>query len=359
MYLINNFKIAFFMWIFVFISGYQKQAGCGDKTNQADKLSSRNWASLAPIPQPIFGSCAVVFHNKLHILGGGTNNGCSSAHQVYDPGTDSWELKAALPDPGGRGWGQPSLYKEKIYLFGGCDKDWVGSATAWVYDPFADKWTDLSDMPVKRFNGGAVTVGNYIYIFGGHTGENNGIRGPRTFKEQLKSLYRYDPAYDTYTRLSDAPETMNFINYTHYKGSIYAISGCEHEKYVPGPDGDTYYSFGQGVLRYDVARDTWTKISTPRMQRTWTLTQCSPFASFGSKIFIVGGRPTTLTRLALAEYYDIEEDRFVRIPDLPYTRCCGSGAVINGVLYVTGGFYGPEGDIKAVVKETLAIKISN
>ena len=58
-----------------------------------------------------------------------------------------------------------------------------------------------------------------------------------------------------YTKLSDAAKTMNFLNYCHYQGYIYVISGCEHEKYVHGHDGETYYSFGQGVLKYDVDKD--------------------------------------------------------------------------------------------------------
>ncbi len=335
---------------------------CGSWRQQAfaqgaPVITADKWTPLAPIPQPIFGSCAVVLEGRLHILGGGTSSGCSAAHQVYDPKTDSWEQKAALPDAGGRGWGQPSVWQGKIYFFGGCDQDWVGTTTAWVYDPQADRWSELAPLPEKRFNGAAVMVGDYIYLFGGHTGANHGRQGPRTYEEELHTIYRFDPAGNSYTRMKDIPETMNFINYCEYQGSIYAIHGCEHEKYVPGHDGETCYSFGQGIYKYDVAADSWTRIGTPRLQRTWTLTQCSPHIISGSRIPLVGGRPTTLTRLALAEYYDIEADRFVRLPDLPYTRCCGSGAVIDGVLYVTGGFFGPEGLLYNVAKETLAIRV--
>jgi N-acetylneuraminic acid mutarotase len=354
----SSFRPSKFFLVLVLAGIVTVSAFCQDGALK-ERFSKNQWTQVASIPEPIFGSCAVVLDGKLHILGGGKDKGASAAHQVYDPQTDSWSLKASLPDPGGRGWGLPSVYKDRIYLFGGCDALWAGTKTAWVYEPETDKWSDITPMPVERMNGAAVTVGDCIYIFGGHTGLNNGRTGPRIYEEQLRSVFRYNPDKNTYTRQTDAPETMNFLNYYYYDGAVYVISGCEHEKYVPGYDGETYYSFGQGVLRYDIAGDSWKKISTPRLQRTWTLTQCSPMAGENGRMYIVGGRPTTLTRLYLCEYYDIENDRFVKLPDLPYTRCCGSGAVIDGVLFVTGGFFGPEGLLHQVARETLALRVAD
>lgn len=230
-----------------------------------------------------------------------------------------------------------AVHNGKIYLFGGgTGKRWLGMPDAWVYDPTTDKWSDLSDMPIQRLNGAAVTAGDYIYIFGGHKGE---LIGRRSREEEIVTTYKYDPSSDTYTRVADMPETGCFIVSAYYKGYIYAIPGCEHELFKLEGGDKSEYVWGEGVLRYDPANDFWIKLNTPRIQqRTWCLTQLSTHAAIGSKLYIFGGCPPSRVQTDLATYYDMENDSFSRIEPLSYTRCCGASGVVNGKIYVMGGF---------------------
>jgi N-acetylneuraminic acid mutarotase len=328
--------VCIFALIAVFMSGCQTQS----KVTRAGK----NWKVLSPIGKHVYGMTTAVLDNKIHLLGGVHGEDWTDPvdfHQVYDPTSDSWSLLEPIPDPcWGIGWGMSAVYGGQIYLFGGGSGPGLeGSVRAWVYDPIIDAWSHLADMPVERINGAAVTAGDYIYIFGGHRDHT-----PPT--DELISAYRYDPSTDTYERVANMPETATFITRSFYKGYIYAISGLEHEWLGQPSEPQINYVYGQGVLKYDVAGDSWTKLDIPRIrQRTYTLTQLCTNPANGSKLFVLGGKPPGSQRTNLAAYFDMETETFGQIDPMPKGRCCGSSAVVNGKIYVSGGFWADVDDV--------------
>jgi hypothetical protein len=319
--------------IAIFISGCQTQS--------MDMRAGKNWEVLAPIGKHVYGMTTAVLDGKVHLLGGVPGEDWTdpdNLHQVYDPATDSWDLLASIPDPcGGLGWPMSAVYGGKIYLFGGgAGPGLEGSGRVWVYDPDIDEWSGLSDMPVERMNGVAVTAGDYIYIFAGHR-----IHTPPA--DELVSSYKYDPSTDTYTRVANIPETATFITRAYYNGNIYVIPSLEHEWLG---EEIIEYVYSQGVLKYDVEADSWTKLNIPRIrQRTFTLTQLCTDVAIGSKLFILGGRPADGERINLAAYFDMETETFGQADPMPKGRCCGSAAVVDGKIYVSGGFWDDVDDV--------------
>ena len=321
----------------IFVNGCQRE-------QYTSTEAGKNWKILSPIGKHVYGMTTAVLDNKIHLLGGVHGKDWTDPidfHQVYDPCFDEWSELAPIPDPnGGIGWGMSAVYKGQIYLFGGGSGPGLeGSARAWVYDPTTDEWSGLSDMPVERINGAAVTVGDYIYIFGGHR-----LHTPPA--DELISAYKYDPSTDSYERIANMPETATFITRAYYKGYIYAIPGLEHEWLGQPGEPQISYVYGQGVLKYNVANDVWTKLDIARIkQRTFTLTQLSTNPVIGSKLFVLGGRPPEGQRTNLAEYFDMETETFVQTEPMPKGRCCGSGAVVNDKIYVSGGFWADVDDV--------------
>lgn len=290
------------------------------------------WRILADIPTPRFGGAGAVVNNKLHMFGGvdmnpHTPTGALTAravelHHIYDPATDSWSPAAPMPDR--KGWPAIAVYKGKIYLFGGDNKaiDASMTKTAWAYDPVADTYTDIAPLRHPRCYSYAVTVGDYIYIFGARTLRSDGSAD--------RTTYRYDPATDTYKRMADLPEGARFIVHGSYNGCIYAVHG--------ETDFETY---ADGVLKYDVAANKWTKLNIPRIeQRKWYLSQHSTHAAIGSRLFILGGMSkVTNERSDRATYFDMETETFGEVERMPSGRCCAVAGVINGKIYVAGGFW--------------------
>jgi len=264
------------------------------------------------------------------VLGGAE----SDAHQVYDAASNSWTSKAPLPHSEGIGWGMAAVFRDKIYLFGGgYGKERRGDEKAWVYDPAADQWSSKAPMPVRRMQGAAVTAGNAIYIIGGHLGTQKTSR-----EEEIKSTYRYDPLKNSYTQVADMPESGIFIVSTYYKGNIYVVPGVERTVKNPTDAGQGYI-WADGLMKYNPAKDVWTKLNIPRPQRaTWVNTQQSSSVAIGPKLYLPGGgTPPDRRRTDLAFYYDMDQEKFVELGRLPKVRCCSGGGVVNGKLYIVGG----------------------
>lgn len=62
-------------------------------------------------------------------------------------------------------------HSTNIYVFGGLDCDQEAMYTAEVYDTQTKQWTQLPDMPGKRYGSAAGVVGNKIYVVGGFCDE--------------------------------------------------------------------------------------------------------------------------------------------------------------------------------------------
>ena len=292
----------------------------------------KDWKKLAAIPTPGFGMASVVLDGKLHVLGGSEMD----SHQVYDPRADAWSQLAALPAGEGVGWPMAAPLNGRIYLFGGgYGKQWRGEAAAWVYDPGADRWRAIAPMPERRMQGAAVAADGAIYIIGGHRGSAKLSR-----EEEIRTVYRYDPAANRYTRVADMPETGIFIVSAWYQGNIWVVPGVERTVKDPGPNRDAYV-WADGLMKYNPARDRWTKLNLPRPQKaTWLITQQASHAALGPRLILAGGgAPPDRRRSDLVFYFDMDRERFETLGRLPEVRCCATAGVVEGKLYVVGGFY--------------------
>lgn len=307
--------------------------GAGEDTAVLDEqIGTGSWKVLADVPVGRFGGAAAVVDGELHLFGGVNMNphtpeGQDKAqavnlHHVYDPATNTWSEGAPMPDK--KGWPAIAVRKGKIYIFGGDNKAIDRSMTteSWMYDPKTDTYEDITALPHPRSYCHGVTVGDYIYIFGARTLRSDGASDQSTF--------RYDPRKDTYKRMADLPEGARFIVHGSYRGRIYAVHG--------ETDLETY---ADGVLKYDVRGNKWTKLDIPRIeQRKWYLSQHSTHVSLGSKLFVLGGwSKVTASRSSRATYFDMATETFGEVERMPNGRCCGAAGVIDGKLLVAGGFW--------------------
>lgn len=149
----------------------------GDHADVDDTLlldpETRRWHPGRPAPTARNSAAGAVLDNKLHIVGGrrSTAGGIRNlaAHEVYDPETDAWSMRAPLPKAQG-GLAAAAL-DGRLYAFGG---EFFGARSgvydeAWAYDPDADSWQAMAPMPVARHGLGAVMLADGIHLIGGAT----------------------------------------------------------------------------------------------------------------------------------------------------------------------------------------------
>ncbi|OLE61044.1 MAG: hypothetical protein AUG10_02935 [Gemmatimonadetes bacterium 13_1_20CM_2_70_10] len=135
--------------------------------------STDTWSSKAPMPTARAELTAGVVNGILYVIGGRTGGGESASVSVgtveaYDPTTDTWTTRAAMPTP--RQDATVGVVNGTIYVVGGFSAS-SGSVlnTVEAYNPIADAWTTKQAMPTARsFLSGGV-VGGVLFAVGGNT----------------------------------------------------------------------------------------------------------------------------------------------------------------------------------------------
>lgn len=155
------------------------------------------WAKRAPMPTPRSGGGKAVIDGKIYVAGGRPPGG--HAFEVYDPATDTWEK---LPDlPTQRNHLAMAAINGKIFVAGG--RTGPGAMAERVdvveiYEPKTRVWSRGAPLPAPR--GGITSAVNAgcLFIFGGE-GERTHVLG------LTPNAYGYDPRADRWTQLPDLP----------------------------------------------------------------------------------------------------------------------------------------------------------
>ncbi len=172
-----------------------------------------SWKALAPIPTKRGSPVAAAVGGKLYVIGGAAPHTGSSetavhparphrsveANEAYDPATNSWAARSALPTA--RNHAAIGVVSNKIYVIGGR----IGAAFMSVpasntdvveeYDPAVDQWGGLkAPMPTARSASAWGTYRGRIYVAGG---EQRSAQSYGTYR----ALEGYDPATNRWSVL--------------------------------------------------------------------------------------------------------------------------------------------------------------
>ena len=137
--------------------------------------TAKVWTPLPSMPTPRLAFAIATFNNKIYTFGGYTVvNGVqtpSAAAQVYDPAANTWailpNLPTALSYPGA------AVLNNKIYILGGnaapSNMAPVISGINVEYDPTAGTYATKASLLTPRWRVGAASLFNTVYTFGGLT----------------------------------------------------------------------------------------------------------------------------------------------------------------------------------------------
>ncbi len=130
----------------------------------------------------------------------------------YQPLTNTWTQLADLPDP--RDNGIAVGFDGKFYHFGGMATSTISAFRrddTWEYDPVTNQWRVLTPMPGERSDGGAIVIGEHIYVAGGNISN---------------TIFQYSPAEDQWEVI---PIVDGFVRedaaVVAYQGEIWIIGG--------------------------------------------------------------------------------------------------------------------------------------
>ena len=115
-----------------------------------------------------------------------------------------------------------------VYAFGGIDADPNHEATeehsVQVYNARTDTWSTRTPSPslATAKSNGASRIGNKIYLSGG------GVDVQSAPDLWLKSLHRYDPSLDRWTRLADMPHPSGLGVSGVIDGKLFVLTGYDN-----------------------------------------------------------------------------------------------------------------------------------
>uniref|UniRef100_A0A8C0GP12 BACK domain-containing protein n=1 Tax=Chelonoidis abingdonii TaxID=106734 RepID=A0A8C0GP12_CHEAB len=227
------------------------------------------------------------------------------------------------------------------------------------------EWRRLGQFPDgPRFRHAATVLDNMLYVLGGK--HYYGVR------DMLATAFRYDPAQDSWQRLADMPSARSSFPAVGVAGRIYALGGMSEDAYCT-----------DGVQCYDPPADAWrpcTPLPAPlcghaactldgaiyvsggcdgsNKCRAWLLqlglggpsAQLAPMLeeraghimeALGGQLYVAGGlrwRDRGYIDQLACEVYSPGPDAWVRLSPLPQAHVGGASAVLQGELYVLGGY---------------------
>jgi N-acetylneuraminic acid mutarotase len=184
--------------------------------------------SLGPAPpRPRFASAVELIGDELHLVGGWSfdraNNVSVATHDVYDVVAKTYRERAAAPTA--RNHALSGVIDGKLYVTGGRGpghegRDASNLTATEVYDPATDSWERRAALPTPRSGGAAAVLGGKLYVLGG------GLPGD----EVHAVVERYDPATDSWERLGDLPVAMTGQRAVAVDGSLYVVGGFATSK---------------------------------------------------------------------------------------------------------------------------------
>ena len=238
-------------------------------TVEAYSLDDDSWRSLPPLPMRMHHVNAAVVDDKIIVAGAltGFDFAGNQTVVVFDPVTDTWEPRAAMPPGTERGGAGVAVLDDAVYVVGGYSS---GSARSEFsrYLVDEDRWEELPRLPQLRDHVLAFASDNRIFVVGGRQG---------AISSHTAQTLTFDVDTNEWTEVAPMP--------TSRAGAAGALC-CDGRFYVVGGEGDASNAAGVFVQTeaYDPQRDSWERLAPMRTPRHGMGASC-----VGNTLVVPGG----------------------------------------------------------------------
>ena len=238
----------------LYVASGNNQSGTINELDEYDPATGK-WTSLAPIPTARTGAGAAGIDGKLYVFGGCTHNGdcrigTTNVLEAYDPASNSWSVKSAMPTA--RNLMASAVIDGKLYVAGGrgpCPPC-TGYDKLEIYDPVTDTWdTTKASLPAAYSVPGGAALDGKFYVVGGVQTKGNEI-------DATQRLAMYDPATNKWSLKAALGIPRDSLGLAAIHTRLYAIGGV------------TTIGATRAVEAYDPSADQWVPkepLPTPRV----------------------------------------------------------------------------------------------
>ena len=276
----------------------------------------------------------VLLGHDMYVLGGilpfnGTTYPTVNIVQKFNFITNTWTEVA--PMPAALNHVNVAVVKGTIYYLGGLAVTVTGGPAYWnasgacaVYDPVADEWTVLPDMPAGRAIGSAATMvaGETVYLPGGLL--NTNLTGD---EEGTTAMFTsYNVATREWTVLPDLPAPRDHAGKGQFGNVLYILGGRL----------DGHLNVVDTVFGYNIDTDCWSTDFAPIPTGRGG---CAS-ATIGYMMFTAGGEgdPNTSTQVwPQMQAYSACSDTWTDYADMAVPVHGSAAVAYNGKVVIPGG----------------------
>ncbi|KAM9710114.1 kelch-like protein 6 [Menidia menidia] len=227
-------------------------------TEMEDETQNRKWVEFA----------CITFHNEVYISGGK-----ETQHDVwkYNGALDKWIQIESLST--GRWRHKMAVHSGKVYVLGGFDGV-QRHASVESYDPFHNRWTQVTPLALGVSSFAATSFDKWIYVIGG---------GPNG-KLATDQVQCWQPGSEGWEFRAPIPIETKCTNAVTFKNCIYVVGGAMHAMYC-----------------YSPLADSWSLVTRLGERASCAIAACN------NKLFITGGRDNKNQVISTVMCWDVAQ----------------------------------------------------
>lgn len=223
-------------------------------------------------------------------------------NEEYDPKTDEWTTKTAMPTSRSRF--AIAAYQNKIYCMGGFDANGTAVAINEVYDTLTDTWETKTPMSAPRTHVQATVVDGKIYLLCGFL---NG-----DLNHAININQAYDPKTDSWATMAAIPN----------QASAYTPAVAFNNQ---------IYLMGEDIKIYDPQANTWNSAVLEPLTTFYGYAAATSGKFAPARIYVFSG--------AEVKVFDPANGSWSLGAALPSERQQFGAVSLDDQLYVVGGEY--------------------
>lgn len=274
----------------------------GRRVNPVDVFDpqTNTWTAKSSTPIELHHFQAVSLGNAIYLVGAMTGvfpKETPLANVIaYYPGTDSFKTLHEIPESRRRGGAGAVVYNDKIYIIGGITNGHLDGYQPWLdeYDPATGEWTALPDAKFARDHVQASVINDKLYVFGGRTSRF------RT-EQPLELLVQHGEIFDLEAR-QWLPVKQDLALPTLRAGNMSLAWG--NEIVIAGGESHTQKTSHIEVDSFNTVTRTWRRwpdLTQGRHGTGFAIYNGYVYTSSGSANSGGGPELTTIERLKLPE----------------------------------------------------------